>query len=142
MPRFLFPLTAVHLHGETRILNSIADFESFERLHRITDKHIFHSAYYDAKGFVIRASFSTEWVVRDELGQIVSKDAFDQPRSKNWKKRLRNRRGDFEFRFDPVRYTGRCKQNRHSAPRKKNGGAGVRIRIKAHHSHDPRREVE
>jgi hypothetical protein len=142
MPRFLFPLTAVHLHGETQILHTVADFEAFERRHRVSDKHVFHSAYYDANGNVIRACLWMEWIVRDELGQIVSKDAFDQPRSKNWKKRLRNRRGDFEFRFDPVRYTGRCKQHRHCAPRKKNGGMGVRMRIKAHHSHDPRRDVE
>lgn len=142
MPKFLFPLIAHHLHGEVRILDTIADFELFSRHHKVSEKHIFHSCYIDPEGAFIRTAYANEWVVRDELGRIVRQGEFDLPGSDNWRKRLRNRRGNFEFRFDPVPNRGRCKRHRHSAPRKKNGGAGVRARITAHHSHDPRRDIE
>src|SRR3546814_21078328 len=135
MPKFLFPLTAHHLYGEVRILTTIAEFELFCQRHKVSEKHIFHSCYIDPTGAFIRTAHATDWVVRDELGKIVRQGEFDLPKS-HWRKRFRKRRGNFEFRFDPVPPCGRSQAHRHSAPRKKTAAPRVPARRTAQQNHE------
>lgn len=146
MQNFAFPLTAINIDGSTILLATVDDFNAFDRTHTVSKKHLYrrYRTDYGANDLPILVEYTLtyEWIVRDEFGRIVPAHAFDDP---DWRRqrrlRLRKIRGKHTFRFDPVPGCRRSKYRRHHAPHKKNGGIGVRLRIEAFHSHDPRSEL-
>ena len=135
--KYLFPLVATSRDGETVLLYDVVAFRTFVKGRHIGERF---SSWTRAYNRFLRTyewvERRTGWIVRDDRGRTVLPDSFDAPSSINWKKRYRNRRGDFEFRNGPVpgilRWPKRGRPSQ--AARKRHGGRGVAARIAAFHS--------
>lgn len=140
---YLFPLTAISGGGETRVIDTVDAFNAFVRGRVIGARFCEMRRVWDWRAYTfVERDISDAWIVRDDAGRIVLATSFDKPRSGNWKKRRRNRRGDFEFRDGPVPGLIRRRWGTHDAPRKRHGGRGVAVRIRTFHRRDPRLDME
>ena len=141
--RHLFPLTAISGGGETRIIPDVDAFRVFADGRLIGERFAVMRLVWDHRTLdYVARDLADAWIVRDDRGRVVLADAFEVPRSGNWKKRRRNRRGDFDFRDGPVPGLLRRRWGTHDAPRKRHGGRGVAARILTFHSGDPRDDAE
>jgi hypothetical protein len=129
--KYLFPLIATSRDGESVLLRDATEFRAFVRGRDVGERFSSWTRAYDrVLGTYRWVERQTGWIVRDDRGLVVLPDSLDEPRSVNWRKRYRNRRGDFEHRSGPVpglrlgRGCGRPSQ----AARKRHGGRGVAAR--------------
>jgi len=129
--KYLFPLIATSRDGESVLIQDVAAFRAFVRGRDIGERFSSWTRAYDRiLGTYHWVERRLGWIVRDDRGRVVLPDSMDEPCSANWRKRCRNRRGDFEHRCGPVpglrlgRGYGRPSQ----AARKRHGGRGVAAR--------------
>lgn len=141
--KYLFPLTAIHIDGHTLVIDTVEGFNDFARRNNIGERHRFRDFVYDrmTRSYDYREC-TNDWIVRDDAGRVVLMHTFTPLRSTNWKKRCRNRRGNFDFRDGPVPGVRRGWKRKSMTPRKRHGGRGVAARIALLHSQDPWDEVE
>lgn len=141
--RHLFPLTAISGGGETRVIEDVDAFRAFAKGRVIGVRFALMRRTWDWRTYAyVDNDVTDEWIVRDDAGRVVLATTFDVPPAGNWRKRLRNRRGDFDFRDGPVPGLIRRRWGTHDAPRERHGGRGVAARTEAFHSGDPRLEIE
>ena len=136
---YLFPVTAINRDGTTRVLDTVADVLAF--VHSIPTTRYAQVRVgqewlnYDPRwSWLTTNAVDNEWILRDDRGRPVDFNDFIPADSRNWKKRRRNKRGNFIFRDGPVpgrgsyRGCGTCQD----APRKRHGGRGVVLRAEMH----------
>ncbi len=134
--RYLFPLIATSRDGESVLLYDVAEFRAFSKGRDIGERFSVWARAYDRIMLTYRwVEHRRDWIVRDDRGRVVLPGCFDEG-PVDWRKRYRNRRGDFEFRRGPVPGLrlgfgyGRPSQ----AARKRHGGRGVAARNAAFNS--------
>lgn len=128
---YLYPLTAIHIDGETILLysnNAVLDF--IKKYGRFTERHV--EWYYDYHSLTFRKK-ANGWIVRDDRGRVVKYDdvcyqhqTYDWYNERNAKVRAIAEKGL------PIPYTGTSKAGwkmNHTA--KKNSGSGHRNRNRA-----------
>ena len=124
---YIYPLTAIHRNGYTELLYSFDAVQKFiQKYGRFSDSH--KSVYYDYNTGEMRF-FYEDWVVRDDLGNIVNCKFFiTNGYVKLRKKRLAKLKRYIKLGL-PIPGTG-CKKAgykiNHTA--KKNSGSGHRNR--------------
>ena len=122
--KYQYPLQAIHNNGYVILLHSIEDVVQFlQDYGRWEDKHII---IYDV-GFTHR-SIITNWIVRDDLGQIVNADdwinQFYPKRISYWERRCRKIAQAMELGL-PIPGTGRRKYHKNYTGK----GLGLKQRL-------------
>ena len=125
---YIYPLTAIHMNGETKLLRNKEDAVNFYYKHGRW--HTYHGEVHPLYEYYYRKVWISHWIVRDDWGRPVDyndiKPVYNY--SSYWKRRQKEVRRCKELGL-PIPGTGRrWKRRTHNAPAKKNGGTLQRAR--------------
>ena len=121
---YIFPVTAIHAGGDTRILNNVDEMLDFARKRQVGTEW---NSSVNEYGECIIASCN-EWILRDDAGRPVNYRDLLPPR-KDYKKR----RKAHTYRSGPVPGIWHTRAGwKQDAPRKRHGGRGVLARAEMH----------
>lgn len=134
--KYTYPITAIHIDGKTKLFYTrdevLAFAKTIRRVYGQTkawyDHHVMINPFWSTFHYSYKgaAEFQNVWVLRDDLGKIVSYSDFDITYDHRRKKKKYN-----VYRGEPVPNLRRGYRKLSKQTAKKNSGAGHRNRNRA-----------